>query len=450
MSLALPMIASSVLQSVQSMIDMFFVGKLGPDPMAAVGMSGSVFMVLATVFIGISTATIAMVSRAVGAGDDARASHVTGQSLLLTLILSIIVSSVGWLVSPSLMRAMGAEGRVVELGTGFLKIMFAGVFFMLSAFIVSGALQAAGDAVTPFLLSILTTVCNVTLNPILIFGYLGFPAMGVNGSAMATVTAGTLSFTVWLIAVVRGRLRVRIRLRDFQPNPGTMWRILIIGIPSSIQMSIRSFMDLVMMTIVAKFGMVVVAAYTVGARIRMIGLFPVFGFAGSAATMVGQNLGANDPARSQRSALVATAVAFLTTSTTALAFVVFASPLMRVFNDDPALVSSGADFLRMTALALIAASVGIVLSRALNGAGDTVTPLIITLVMLWGLQIPAAIYLSGIREIWGITIPGTSYLASVATHSEVGIWYAMVASSVLQAALTAAWFATGRWKRQKV
>jgi Na+-driven multidrug efflux pump len=104
----------------------------------------------------------------------------------------------------------------------------------------------------------------------------------------------------------------------------------------------------------------------------------------------------------------------------------------------------------MTALALIAASVGIVLSRALNGAGDTVTPLIITLVILWGLQIPAAIYLSGIQEIWGVTIPGTSYLASFATHSEVGIWYAMVASSVLQASLTAAWFATGRWKRQKV
>lgn len=450
LSLSVPMIAASVLHSIQSMVDMFFVGKLGPDEMAAVGMSGSVIMVLATVFIGINTSTVAMVSRAIGEKDEARAGHVAGQSLLLTTFFSAIVGAVGWLASPHLMRAMGAEGPVAALGTGYLRIMFIGMFFMCAAYMISGVLQAAGDTMTPFLLGVLTTICNVILNPILIFGYFGCPALGVDGSATATVIARAVGFTVWVVALMRDKLRVTMALRDLAPSFKTMLRMLAIGIPSSLQMSIRSIMDLVMITIVAKFGTLVVAAYAVGGRIRMIGLFPVFGFASSAATMVGQNLGAKNPTRSQQSALVATGVSFLTTSATALMFFVFASPLITVFNDDPAVVSSGAALLRITAIGLCAASIGIVLSRSLNGAGDTITPLIITLVMLWGFQVPMAVYLSGVKEIWGFVIPGTRLFESIAVNNETGIWYAMVASSVMQATVTALWFSTGRWKRKKV
>lgn len=447
LSLALPTIGSSILHSIQSLVDMFFVGELGPEALAAVGMSGTVMMILATVFMGINISTAAMVSRAIGAGDETHANHVASQSFALTVLFSGLVGAAGYLGAPHILAALGAEPEVVDLGSGYLRIVFPGIFFMCASFVISGILHAAGDAITPLLLGILATAINVILNPLLIFGYLGFPALGVRGSAVATVIARAIALGVGVFHLLRGRLRVRLSLRGMRPVFRSMWRILAWGVPSSLQMSIRTIMSLVLMAIVARFGTDVVAAYTVGLRIRMVGLFPVFGFAASAATMVGQNLGAGKPDRSQRSALTAAAVSFVAISSAALVFFVFARPLTGIFNDDPAVVSAGARFLRYTALGLCTASIGIVLSRSLNGAGDTVSPLVITLVMLWGFQVPAAIYLSGVTEIGSVAIPFTGYFESVATHDETGIWYAMVASSILQTIAISAWFATGRWKR---
>ena len=450
LSLAVPMIASSVLHSIQNLVDMFFVGRLGPSALAAVGMSGAVLMVLVTLFIGINVATGAMVARAVGAGDRARAGRVAGQSMLLTAVFSCAVGAVGYWGAPVVLRGLGARGDVIALGTGYLHIVFAGTFFMCVAFVISGVMHGAGDAVTPLFLGILTTACNVILNPLLIFGYLGFPAMGVPGSALATVIARSIAFVVGIAVLARARSRVRLRLGDLRPEWRTMWRIMAVAVPSSLQMSVRALMGLALMTIVAKFGTLVVAAYTVGLRIRMIGLFPSFGFGGSAATMVGQNLGASRPDRSQRSAWVAARMALLVSGVVAVMFLVFAPQLIAVFNDDPAVVATGAHLLRVTALGLMGAAVGIVLSRAISGAGDTVSPLVVTLVVLWGFQIPTAVYLSGVKELWGFRVPLTGLFRPIAVHCESGIWYAMLASSILQAAVMAIWFSTGRWKHKKL
>ena len=450
LGLAVPMIGSSILHSIQSLVDMFFVGKLGSGALAAVGMSGTAIMLLITVFIGINISTAAMVSRAIGAGNDARASHVASQSLLLTLIFSVLVGVAGYAGSPYILKALGAEKAVIEQGTGYLHIVFLGIFFLCAAFVISGIFHGVGDAVTPLILGVVATVCNIILNPLFIFGYWGFPAMGVRGSAVATVIARVIAFAVGIIILLRGRRRVRLSLRDSSPNFRTMWTILAIGIPASLQMSVRTLMMLALMTIVAKFGTLIVAAYTVGLRIRMIGLFPLFGFAGSGAIMVGQNLGARRSDRSQRGAYIATGMAFAAASFAALIFFVFAPELIAVFNHAKTVIAAGSSFLRVTAVGLLTASIAIVLGRAMNGAGDTVSPLIITLVSLWGFQIPAAVYLSGVREMWGFRIPWTHVFDSVATNSETGIWYAMVAASVLQAVLTAAWFSTGRWKHKKL
>jgi len=257
-----------------------------------------------------------------------------------------------------------------------------------------------------------------------------------------------------MILLMRSRYHLRLHLKDLSPRFRTWWSILAIGVPSSLQMTIRMLMNVVLMAIVAKFGTLVVAAYTVGLRIRMFGFFPLFGFAGAAATMVGQNLGAGRPDRSERSAHVACVLAFCSALFTGLVFFIFARylivPFTNAAEDAPAVIAAGSCFLRVTAVGLLAAAIAIVLGRAMNGAGDTVSPLIIALVCLWGFQIPAAIYLSGVHEMWGIRIPWVSLFESVATNSETGIWYAMVAASVLQAIVTSAWFAVGRWKHKKV
>jgi putative MATE family efflux protein len=448
LSLAVPMILSMFLHSIQSLVDMFFVGKLGPASIAAVGMSGAVIWILVTAFMGVNIATVAMVSRAVGAGDEERASHVAGQALALTAVISAAVGVVGYLSAAHLLRFLGANTEVVELGTGYLHITFVGTFFLTGIFIISGVFQGMGDTVTPLLLGIVTTVCNVILDPILIFGWLGIPPMGVRGSALATVIARTVSLAAGLAIVMHGRLK--IRPVDTVPDPRTMWTIVAIGVPGALQMGIRAIMNLALMTIVAKFGTITVAAYTVGMRIRMIGLFPSFGFGGAAATMVGQNLGAGRPERSKRSAFTAAGMALAAVAAAATVFAVFAPYLVRIFNDDPGVVAVGARFLRVTAAVLVTASVSIVLGRSMSGAGDTVSPMVITLVMLWGFQIPAAVYLSGIRELWGFAVPFRDLFEGIAAGSEDGVWYAMLAASVLQAAVTVLWFLRGKWMYKKV
>ncbi len=166
--------------------------------------------------------------------------------------------------------------------------------------------------------------------------------------------------------------------------------------------------------------------------------------------MVGQNLGAKRPDRSERSAYAAASMALAAAAVTATVFFLFPTPFIEVFNKNAIVVGAGAWFLRATALGMIAASIAIVLGRALNGAGDTRSPLVITLIALWGFQIPAAIYLSGIEETWGYAVPFRSLASAIATHNETGVWYAMVAASVLQALITALWFGTGRWKHKRV
>ena len=448
LSLAVPMIVASIFHAIQSLIDMFFVGKLGPPSVAAVGMSGTILMILITVFIGINMAAVAMISRAIGAEDKPRAKHIAGQCITLTVAVSIMVGTIGYFGSPYFLRTLGAEAEVANIGTGYLQIIFPGIFFLCVMFMISAIFQGLGDTMTPLLLGILTTVCNVILNPIFIFGYFGFPEMGVRGSALATVIARCIAFAAGIAILSRGRLRVR--LVDMRPNFRTMWQFVAVGVPGSLQMGLRTFMGLVLMAIVAKFGTIVVAAYTVGFRIRMLGLFPSFGFGGSAATMVGQNLGAQQPDRAQKSALTAAGMAALTAAATALMLILFAPQIISVFNDDPAVIASGGYFLRVTSAGLVTTAMGIVLGRAMGGAGDTLSPMIITLFALWGFQVPAALFLSGTREMWGVTIPFSHLFQKMGTNGEAGVWYAMLAASILQAAATAIWFSRGRWKHKKI
>lgn len=448
--LAIPIITAHTLQSLQSLIDMFFVGRLGSAAIAAVGIAGNVIMCIFPILMGINTATIAMISRATGSGDDARAGHVAGQVLSLAAIAALLLGAAGFATTNLIMGAFDVEQVVAEFGAGYLHIIFAGIIFFCGIFVLNGILQGAGDSVTPFYLGILTTACNLVLNPILIFGLLGLPALGVRGSALATVISWGISLTAGLIVLSRGKLRVRPRIKDLLPRPATYWKVVTLGIPSSMTMGLRSLMNLVLISIVTVFGTAAVAAYTIGSRIFMLGLFTSFGFAVSAATMVGQNLGAEKPERSKKSAFVATGMAIAVATVIGAVLFAVAPQLVWVFDHGPQVISIGAYYIRVVAVVLIIAPVGIVFSRSLNGAGDTVSPLIITLVTLWGFQIPAAIYLSGIEKVWGIAVPFTSALKCISMDSEVGIWWAMLAAATLQSALTFAWFMTGRWKHKRV
>ena len=431
--LATPMLVAGVLQNLQSLIDLFWVGRLGPAAVAGVAMSGTVLMVLYPLLMGAATGTIALVARAAGAKRFDEASRAAGQSLMLALVLGGLTGIVGWLLSDKLFGLLRPPADVVAGGVAYLRVSLFGSFTVFVLFIGNSALQGAGDAVTPMWIMATANVINMVLDPFFIFGLGVLPAMGVRGAAIATVLAQAAAATLSVFYLFSGKTPLHVRLSQWKPDLTMSWRILRIGIPGTGQMLARSLMGAVMMTLVASCGTAAVAAYGVGLRFHMLILMPGFALGGAAATMVGQNLGAGKPLRASRTAWLATGIdaAFMTLAATAM--MIWAPALIRVFNSDAEVIRVGARYLRIVSPFYVFTAPGIVLGRALNGAGDSLTPMVITVLTLWGLQVPLAILFS---RHWQ---PATQ-----------GIWWAIVVATVVNGLLVAAWFQTGRWKKKRV
>lgn len=432
-ALALPMMVASGLQTTLNLVDIFWVGKLGPASIASVAMSGTILMVLLIFLIGISTATIALVSRAIGSRDKDSANLIAMQSLFFALLASAICALLGFIFSGPLLKILGAAPEVQNEGTAYLRILFVGGVTTFLLFLGSGVLRGAGDAITPMFVMGLATILNFILDPLLIFGVGFLPRLEVRGAAYATVLAQALAMIVMLSILFNGKSRIHIKLSEFRIDWGIIWRMIRIGVPSSLQMFFRSLAMLVLMGIVASFGTYAVAAYGVGIRLHMITMMPAFAFGMAATTLMGQNLGAKDMKRATRSAWTSTGFDFIIMALTGIIFFVFSKEIMSLFNKNSEVIALGSNFLRITSLFYIFSAFGIVLSQALNGAGDTISPMLITFITLWGIQIPLALFFP---RVGGLGI--------------AGVWWAIVAATVLNGLLITTWFQLGKWKRLKV
>jgi len=433
LGLAWPMFVSTTLQNLQTVIGLFWVGRLGSDSVAALAMSGTLLMMLFPVVMGLSTGTIAIVSRSVGSGNPAEAAEVGGHSLLAALICGVIAGVAGWYWAGDMCRWQGATGEVARLGTQYLEISFLGCFTVFILFIGNSILQASGNTVIPMYAMVLATVLNLILDPIFIFGLMGIPRMGVEGAALAMVLAQTVAVVVVLYALFRGKSGVKVGLAVWRLRFEPIWRIMKVGIPSSGQMLSRSLMSVALMWIVAKYGTVAVAAYGIGARFHMMALMPAFVLGNAAGAIVGQNLGAGHPDRAQRVAWLATGLDAMIMFVLAVGLTVFAAPLIRLFDASPEVVQVGASYLRITSFFHILAALSIVLGRALQGAGDTIAPMVATIVGLWGVQIPLALFLA-------------HHMASPTD----GIWWSVGIAILVNGAMVTVWFMTGRWKHKRV
>ena len=340
---------------------------------------------------------------------------------------------VGALLSGHMLLLLGAAPDVAQGGAAYLRISLYGIFTAFVLFVVNAVFQGAGDSLTPMYIMALANLLNLVLDPLFIFGIGPFPRLGIRGAALASVLAQALAAVLAATLLFRHRAPVRIRLAQCRPDLGMSWRILRIGIPGTGQMLSRSLMGVVMMRVVAACGTAAVAAYGTGMRFHMIILMPAFALGGAVAPLVGQNLGAGKPDRARRTAWLATWIDVAFTAGTALVIVPLAPLLIRAFNPDAEVVRIGAQYLRIVSPFYVFAAPGVILGRALGGAGDTMAPMVFTVISLWGLQIPLALLLARHLQ------PATQ-----------GIWWAMVAATVLHGLLVAGWFETGRWRHARV
>jgi len=430
--LAFPLMFSYALHTTQSIIDMFWVGRLGSVSIAAVAMSATIIMVLLTLIFGISTGAVALIARNIGAGRKTEADTAASQAIVLSFVSSLLIAIIGFICAGYLLKILGASQEVVLEGTAYLKILFLGGVVMFVLFVSNSLLQGSGDVMTSMISISIANILNIILDPIFIFG-IGVPRMGTKGAALASVISQAIACVFVLYVLLQGRSRVQVCLRGFCVRLKVMLEILRIGIPSSLQMFFRTIMGLVMMNIVSSFGTNAVAAYGIGMRLQMIWLMPALALGATAATLVGQNLGARKIDQARKSALVATGLDLIIMISVGIIFFTFAPGIISIFDKSKEVILIGSRYLRITALFYSFIAFSVVLNRALGGAGDTFVPMLINFVSMWMIQVPLAFILP---RFFGLGLNG--------------VWWAVAVAFTVNGLLTLIWFQIGRWKKRKV
>jgi putative MATE family efflux protein len=428
--LAGPMFLASILQNIQSMIDLFWVGRLGSPAVAGVASAGAILFLLWPIAMGLSTGTLALVSRYFGAERRAEAAVAAGQSLTLAVVVGVVLGTAGLLFLPNLVGLIGAETEVRRLASAYLQPSLAGYATVLLLALGSAVFQGIGQAIRPMVAMGLANGLNMLLDRLFIFGGFGLPALGVQGAAWATVLAQTAACLVLISGLTRHTSPIRIRRPDMRPRPAVIGTMLRIGLFSTAQMLARSLMVLVLFRIVARCGTPSLAAYGIGMRFHHLVLLPSFVLGNAAAAMVGQNLGSRQPARAVRAAWLAATLGVAINAVAAVVLVAGAPLWIRLFDPNPEVARIGSAYLRIVSFFYLFSALGIILGRSMNGAGDTLPTMLITLLTLWGVQVPLA---------WG--------LARLMTPPSEGVWWSIAVANALNGLLITAWFQIGRWKR---
>ena len=432
-TLALPMVVANILQNAFSIVDMIFVGRLGPTAVAAVAVSGLVMMVAWTLLIGVSVSTVAVIARFFGAGDLEQANAAAVQSLILGGVISVLLALFGAMLDEPVLKILGATPEMMGPATAYFSVVFVGSFTLIFMYLSGAILRGAGDAKTPMIILMVGTVFNIVLDPLLIFGPWFFPRLEVKGAAYATVIGQGIAMVLGLWVLGTGYSRIHVRLPHFRVRPRLMKRMVLIAIPGTFQGGVRSLAHLGLIKIVSLYGTLAVAAFGIGLRINLLVMMVGWAIGGAASTLVGQNLGAKKPGRAEKSAWLTVAIFCGFMALAGAAFFVFADPLISLFNDDAGVISIGHSYLRIVTLSYPFLGVSMICAMSFNGAGDARTPAWIVGLTLIALMIPLALILPR------FTVPATS-----------GIWWATAIAVTFQGIIMALAFSRGGWKKKRI
>jgi putative MATE family efflux protein len=431
--LALPLVASSVLAGVSfQLVELAFLSRLGEAPMAAVIIVNQTLRQLVfLILMGASFGSQALIARAVGQGDRERAEHVAGQLVLLGAGFALAVALAGLCFADPLFSLSGGGESFRSHGVPYLRLVYALALGMVGVQLFSAILGGAGDTATPFLVMLLQTAVSLAAEWVLIFGKLGAPALGVQGVALGIAAGQFAGLAAALAVLFGGGSRLHLRRRHLVPDPAVLRQILRLSWPPAIQMGTNVAVTFAFLRLAGHFGQNVQAAFAIGLRLSMLAPMVGFPLATACATLVGQALGAGDVRRAWR----AIGVGILATGSvmwpTAAAFLLLRGAIVGWLSDDPEVVAVGSEFLLFTAIGFLAWAFYFVFLRALQGAGDMLVPMAISLVTALALSIPLAAWLA----------LGTSL-------GPTGIWTASLVATGVTTLATGARVASGRWTRR--
>ena len=431
--LAVPMILELVLEALFAVVDVFWVGRLGQDAVSAVGLTESMLYLVFAVGLGLSLSTTAMVARRIGEKDPAGAADAGVQAIVIGIVFSILVGAPCLYFAPGLLRLMGASPQIVAIGSGYTRIALGGCGAIMLLFLNNAIFRGAGDAAIAMRLLWVSNVINLVLDPCLIFGWGPFPKLGVTGAALATFTGRSIGVLYQFYRLLRGTERIRILTGQIRIHAEILFRLLRVSLMGIMQFMIAMTSWIGLVRIVSIFGAVALAGYTIAIRIVTFVILPSWGLSNAAATLVGQNLGAKQPDRAEKSVWRTGFYNMLFLGTIGVFLVIFAEPVVRLFTQDAAVVLMAASALRILSYGNIGYAYGMVMLQAFNGAGDTRTPTIVNFFGFWLIEIPLA---------YALAIPAQ-------LHSN-GAFISIVVSEAFIAGVSVILFKRGRWKLQKI
>ena len=433
MLLAVPMILEMLMESLFAVVDAFFVAKVGIEAVATVGLTESVITLIYSIAIGMSMAATAMVARRIGEKDPEAAAVAAAQSIILSVGLALILGVLGFIFAADILRFMGASPEVIDNGLRYTQIMFGSNVVIILLFLLNGVFRGAGDASKAMTALFISNGLNIILDPIFIFGLGPVPAMGVQGAAVATCIGRSIGVGFQFYILFRKSELIRLTRKHFVVVLTVMKRLISIASNGALQFIIASASWIFLMRIIATFGSNYVAGYTIGIRLIVFTILPAMGIANAAATMVGQNLGANQPDRAEASVWKAAFYNMLFLLSVSVLYIAFAHPILVLFDDTPSVVESGVLTLRIISAGYLIYGYAMVIGSAFNGAGDTRTPMFINIVCFWLMQIPLGYYLA-LEVDLGLS----------------GVCWAIVISETVMAVFFVLLFRRGKWKAVQI
>jgi len=425
--LSIPMILEMCMESVFAVVDIFFVGRIGKEAVATVGLTESVLTLVYSMAIGLSMAATAMVARRTGEKNPEEAAHAAAQAINLALGITVVVSLAGLVFAPDILRVMGASPETVASGASYTRILFGGSIVIMLLYLINGIFRGAGNASMAMWSLWIANGCNIILCPLLIHYF------GLKGAAIATTIGRGVGVLFQLYHLFRGKSQVRITWRSFKPDLTVLKALVGIAWTGTVQFLIASASWIVMIRITARFGDAAIAGYQVAIRIFLFFLLPAWGMSNAAATLVGQNLGAQKPDRAEQSVWTAARYNGIFMLVVTLLFLFGSEFIVSFMNRDAEVEKVAVLALRIVSLGYIIYGVGMVLTNAFNGAGDTRTPTIINLCCFWAFQIPLA-YI----------------LAVVLNMGPLGLFLAIPITETAVTAASYLLFRKGTWKKVKI
>lgn len=431
--LSIPMILEMLMESIFAIVDIFYVSQVSVNAVATIGLTESVITLVYAVAIGLSMAATAIVARRIGEEDREGASQATVQVIGLGIFVAAIISVIGIFYPKDILQLMGGEADLIAEGYGYTQVLLGGNVTIMLLFLINAVFRGAGDASIAMWALVLSNGLNIILDPIFIFGFGPVPAYGVQGAAIATTIGRGTAVIFQLLVLFYGWSKIKIAFKDIVLRVAVLVNLIRVSLGGIGQFLIGTSSWVFLMRIMSEFGSEVLAGYTIAIRVMMFTLMPAWGMSNAAATLVGQNLGAEKPDRAEASVWKTGKYSAIFMGFVSIVYLIFAPEIVSLFTQQPEVVKNGALCLRIIAAGYVFYGYGMVIINAFNGAGDTKTPTWINFICFWLFQLPLA-YLSALTLELG----------------PLGVFMAITLAEVLITILGLFWFRKGLWKAVKV